>query len=111
LDNHELEFNGGINGSNVSIGGGIIPTVYVPMYRIWGTLAVTVKYPDFVRIYGNGALIVERINPPASSRLDPAGFILFYYVGNNGGRNVDISSFAVFNRALTHEEVSSLGGL
>ena len=111
LDNHELEFNGGINGSNVSIGGGIIPTVYVPMYRIWGTLAVTVKYPDFVRIYGNGALIVERINPPASSRLDPAGFILFYYVGNNSGRNVDISSFAVFNRALTHEEVSSLGGL
>ena len=80
--------------------------------NVWYCLAVTLKAPEFYHYYVNG----ERwhsANSPENERLQlsPEGFLFFAAHPNSTQNSIQVSSLAVFDRALSEEELKSLGGL
>ena len=82
--------------------------------RTWYCVAITLKAPDELRAYINGAMSSHSGAANDVYKLKPEGFLFFGQGSvefNITGRRLQISSLAVFNKALTAEEVQSLGGL
>ena len=78
----------------------------------WYCLAVTLKAPEYYRIYVNGE-IWYTANYPENERLQlsPEGLLFFAAHPNSTQTQIQVSSLAVFNKALSEEELKSLGEL
>jgi len=80
----------------------------------WVCLVVTLKAPnEYYRAYMNGTKIIEGTEAWRDNcKLHPNGvFFMGHQDVQDRGKEISVSSIAIFDRALTEEEIVSLGGI
>jgi len=78
--------------------------------RGWNTLLITLKADQFYRAYENGIKIIEGTPTWRDDvKLRPEG--VFFFLNDNvvARQGFSVSSIAIFNRALSEDEIKSLG--